>query len=83
MRKEFNDFIKVINSVVLGKKERLSGIDEKAVLEIARAHDMTKIALSHIKDIDSEVKRKNDFLDYKHIVRKREYEEITKKLLKV
>lgn len=83
MRKEFNDFIKVINSVVLGKKERLSGIDEKAVLEIARAHDMTKIALSHIKDIDSEVKRKNDFLDYKHIVRKREYEEITKKLSEI
>lgn len=81
MRKEFQDFVNIINNVIFDKEIEISGIDFEKVFLLAKSHNMRAVLFSFIKkhfgtesDMYRAYERQSDLLGYKCVIQGREYE---------
>ncbi len=89
MRKDFRDFINVINNVIFDKEIETAGIDLDKIRTLAKSHSMRSVVFEFIKKqygADSEMyaacERQNDLIAYGHIVRQKEFEAVSAQLKK-
>lgn len=81
MRKDFQDFVNIINNVIFDKEIEASDIDFEKMYLLAKSHNMCTILFCFIKkqlgtesDIYKTYEHKSDLLGYKYVIQEREYE---------
>ena len=83
MRKEFEDFVSVINNVIFDKSIDVKSIDLEKTYLLAKSHNMRTIFFAFVKKHfahDSKIfakhEREYDLLNYKHVLQCKEYAEL-------
>lgn len=80
MRKDFRDFINIINSVVFEKEIECSGMDTEKMSALAESHNMSAVLSAFTaekfgtdSDAFKKCERRNDLLSYKYLAQCSEY----------